>query len=143
MSKRRSKEYTLIDYSYLFLSPLISVISGYMYWVTRENRYAFGSLIGEHVSNFFGTALAMYLVTALTTGVEKNTEFEAVKSLSIFMQVVCAIALLGINLQFEAYEGNSQFHGDMLAAILALAITWINTRYSFNELSKDSQEDRF
>jgi hypothetical protein len=59
------------------------------------------------------------------------------------MQVLCAIALLGINLQFEAYEGNSQFQGDMLAAILALAVTWINTRYSFNELSKRNQEDSF
>ncbi|MDH5533582.1 MAG: hypothetical protein OEX81_04105 [Candidatus Pacebacteria bacterium] len=136
MAKRRSKEYSLIDYTNLYLSPLISAISGYMYWVTRENRYAFGPLIGEHVSNFFGTALAMYLATALTTGLEKNTELESVKKLAVFMQVSCAVALVGINLHFEVWEGNDQMVGDMAAAIIALAVTWINTRYSFDELSK-------
>jgi hypothetical protein len=136
MARRRSKEYSLINYTNLFLSPLISAISGYMYLITREDRYAFGPLIGEHVSNFFGTALAMYFATALTTGLEKNTEFDSVKKLAVFMQVTCAVALMGINLHFEAYEGNTQFTGDMAAAIIALVVTWVNTRYSFDELSK-------
>jgi hypothetical protein len=136
MAKRRSKEYSVLDYTNLYLSPLISLVSGYMYWVTRENRHAFGPLIGEHVSNFFGTALSMYLATALTTAVEKNTELETVKKLAVFMQITCAVALVGLNLSFEAYEGNTQFTGDMLAALVAIAVTWVNTRHSFDELSK-------
>lgn len=136
MAKKRSKEYSLEDYGFLFLSPILSLVSGYMYMVTRTDRYAFGSLIGEHVSNFFGTALAMYLCTAFTTGIEKSTEIESVKKLAIFMQVMCAIALIGINLNFEVWEGNDQLVGDMAAALLALAVTWTNTRYSFGQISK-------
>lgn len=135
MSKKFRKESTLEYNVGIFLSPLISVVSGYMYWVTRTDRYAFGNLIGEHVSNFFGTALAMYLATALTTALEKNTEFESVKKLAQFIQVTCAVALIGINLHFEVWDGNDQMVGDLVSAIIALAITWANTRYAFSELS--------
>lgn len=136
MPRRNHKENSLEHNLGLFLSPLIVTLSWYMYEVTRTDRYAFGELIGEHVSNFFGTALAMYLATALTTSIEKNTEFESVKKLSQFIQVICAVVLIGINLHFEMWEGNDQMVGDLTASALALAITWINTRYSFNEMSK-------
>jgi hypothetical protein len=138
MARRRSKEYSIEDHLGLFLSPILTAVSGYMYWVTRDDRHAFGPVIGEHVSNFFGTALAMYLATALTTAIEKNTEFASVKKLSFFMQVVCAIALVSINLHFEVWEGNDQMIGDLTSAIMALAVIWVNTRYSFDEMARDS-----
>lgn len=136
MSRRGSKEYSIKDYGIHFLSPILALVSGYMYQITRTDRYVFGHLIGDHVSNFFGTALVMYLVTAITTGVEKNTDIESVKKLAIFMQVTCAIALIGINLNLEVWEGNEQMVGDLTAAFIALAVVWINTRNSYNELSR-------
>jgi len=135
MAKNHKKEYSIEDYGILFLSPILSLVSGYMYLVTRTDRYAFGSLIGEHVSNFFGTALAMYLVTAITTAIEKNSQSETLKKMSVYMQIICAISLIGLNINFEVWKGNNQMVGDMTSALIALSVIWINTRYALDELS--------
>jgi len=136
MAKRSSKEYSISDYLTLLLSPSLSLISGYIYLLTRVDRDMFGLFIGDHISNFFGTALAMYLATAMTSAIEKNVELDMVKNLAVFMQVTCAVALIWININFEVWEGNPQMAGDMMAAIVALAVTWVNTRYSFGKLFK-------
>lgn len=142
--KRHSESLSTFDKANLFLSPLLVVLSWYMYQVTREDRYAFGSLIGEHVSNFFGSALAMYLATALTSFVEQHAEFQEIKHLARFLQVVSAIALLGINLHFEVWEGNTQMVQDLLSAVLAISVVWASTRRSVAILeggSKNSSND--
>lgn len=142
MSKKRHKEsLPSLDQANVFLAPVLVIVSWYMYQVTRVDRQAFGPLIGEHVSNFFGSALAMYLATALTTAVEKYAEFETVKKLAQFLQVTCAVALVGINLSFEVWEGNTQMFEDLTSAFLAIMVVWASTRRALTQIDPKSKKD--
>lgn len=135
VTKKHQKEsFSTLDKVNIFLSPALVLASWYMYIVTREDRYAFGSLIGEHVSNFFGSAMAMYLATTLTTTIENMAEFDEIKKVAQFLQVVSAIALLAINLNFEVWDGNSQIVGDLFSAVLAIVMVWASTRRALTKL---------
>lgn len=135
VTKKHQKEsFSTFDKVNFFLSPALVLASWYMYIVTREDRYAFGSLIGEHVSNFFGSAMAMYLATTLTTTIENMAEFESVKKAAWFLQIVSAVALLGINLNFEVWDDNPQMAGDLLSALLAIVTVWASTRRTLTKL---------
>ncbi len=135
MTKKHQKEsFSSLDKANALLSPALVLASWYMYIVTRDDRYAFGPLIGEHVSNFFGSAMAMYLATALTTSIENFAEYESAKKAAFFLQVVSAVALLGINLNFEVWDGNSQMGGDLLSACLAIVTIWVSTRRALTKL---------
>lgn len=129
MAKKKSPETSAnLELANILLSPILVLASWYMYEVTRTDRQAFGPLLGEHISNFFGSALSMYLATSLTTLVEKNAEIKEIKALAQFLQVMSAVALVGINLHFEVWEGNDQMVGDLLSAFLAILVVWASTR---------------
>ena len=123
-------------------STTILVVSIIQYIETRANRYAYGPIIGEYISNFVGSYAWMWLsITAakILQAAAKEESLKILELLSRFAPVGAAATLALINFQFEALdfsgaEHNPQFIGDMAARILGIALAYLLIMWSAKKI---------
>lgn len=122
----------------LFFGPSITVTSLIIFSITRNNRHAFGTLIGEHNSGFFGSSALIFLIVLVCRVFNQQAKEEDIKSLELLTKIIPIISIVLIflfNLYFEnlAQARFEEFFGDMTGATLGILLTYLGMNFSLNK----------